>query len=70
VDTGLHAFGWSVDQAKDFMRSNTASSEVDIDAEVKRYCTWPGQATGGTLSLSVLYLSIPFIVIFVILCVL
>jgi uncharacterized protein (DUF885 family) len=46
VDTGLHAFGWSVDQAKDFMRSNTASSEVDIDAEVKRYCTWPGQATG------------------------
>jgi uncharacterized protein (DUF885 family) len=46
VDTGLHAFGWTVQQAKDYMTANTCSSETDIDAEVKRYCTWPGQATG------------------------
>ena len=44
VDTGLHAFGWSRQQAVDFMLENTALSEADIRKEVDRYITWPAQA--------------------------
>ena len=44
VDTGLHAKGWSKQQAVDFMTDNTALSAANIDAEVNRYMTWPGQA--------------------------
>ena len=44
VDTGLHSMGWSKEQAVAFMRENTALSDANIDAEVNRYITWPGQA--------------------------
>ncbi|BDW82447.1 hypothetical protein MACH24_18850 [Erythrobacter sp. Dej080120_24] len=44
VDTGLHSKGWSKQQAVDFMTENTALSAANIDAEVNRYMTWPGQA--------------------------
>ena len=44
VDTGMHALGWSRDQAVMFMRANTALSELNIDREVDRYISWPGQA--------------------------
>ena len=44
VDTGLHSKGWSKQQAVDFMLDNTALSPANIDAEVNRYITWPGQA--------------------------
>lgn len=44
VDTGLHHKGWSKRQAVDFMLDNTALSPGNIDAEVNRYITWPGQA--------------------------
>ena len=44
VDTGMHAKGWSRQQAIDFMKDNTALSEHNIEAEVDRYITWPGQA--------------------------
>ena len=44
VDTGLHAKGWSREQAIDYMRANTALGEADIVAEVERYIAWPGQA--------------------------
>ncbi|RPF72571.1 DUF885 domain-containing protein [Aurantiacibacter spongiae] len=44
VDTGIHALGWSRQQAVDFMRENTALSDANISAEVNRYITWPGQA--------------------------
>ena len=44
VDTGLHSKGWSKQQAVDFMLENTALSPANIDAEVNRYITWPGQA--------------------------
>ncbi|MGB7406437.1 MAG: DUF885 domain-containing protein [Pacificimonas sp.] len=44
VDTGLHAKGWSKQRAVDFMLDNTALSPANIDAEVNRYITWPGQA--------------------------
>lgn len=44
VDTGMHAFGWSRQQAIDFMKENTAKAENDIIVEVDRYIVWPGQA--------------------------
>ncbi|MCZ6829463.1 MAG: DUF885 domain-containing protein, partial [Gammaproteobacteria bacterium] len=44
VDTGIHAFGWSRQQAIDFMAHNTGLSHHEITAEVDRYITWPGQA--------------------------
>jgi uncharacterized protein (DUF885 family) len=46
VDTGIHAFGWSRDRAIEYMRTNTALSELNIVNEVDRYIGWPGQATG------------------------
>jgi uncharacterized protein (DUF885 family) len=44
VDTGMHAFGWSRQQAIDFMNENTAKTENDIIVEIDRYIVWPGQA--------------------------
>jgi uncharacterized protein (DUF885 family) len=44
VDTGMHAKGWTKEQAVAFMRDNTALSEANIDAEVNRYISRPGQA--------------------------
>lgn len=44
VDTGLHAKGWSKQQAVDYMAENTALSLHNIEAEVNRYITFPGQA--------------------------
>jgi uncharacterized protein (DUF885 family) len=46
VDTGLHAKGWTKAQAIAFMRDNTALSDANIEAEVNRYISWPGQALG------------------------
>jgi uncharacterized protein (DUF885 family) len=44
VDTGMHAFGWSRQQAVDFMLDNTALSVADINKEIDRYITVPAQA--------------------------
>ena len=44
VDTGIHAMGWSKEQAIAFMRDNSALSDANIEAEVNRYISWPGQA--------------------------
>lgn len=44
VDTGIHALGWSRQQAIDFMAENTALTLHNIEAEVDRYIVWPGQA--------------------------
>ncbi|MCH8684227.1 DUF885 domain-containing protein [Pedomonas mirosovicensis] len=44
VDTGIHAKGWTKEQAMDFMLENTALSRHNIEAEVNRYISWPGQA--------------------------
>jgi len=46
VDTGIHAMGWDKARAVRFMRENTALTEANIDAEVNRYISWPGQALG------------------------
>lgn len=44
VDTGIHAFGWSREQAIDYFREHTAMSDYNIKVEVDRYIVWPGQA--------------------------
>jgi prolyl oligopeptidase len=44
VDTGIHSLKWTRDQAIEFLKNNTASSEQDIASEVDRYIAWPGQA--------------------------
>jgi uncharacterized protein (DUF885 family) len=46
VDTGIHAMGWDKARAVAFMRENTALTDANIDAEVNRYISWPGQALG------------------------
>ena len=46
VDTGLHAMGWTRQQAIDFFLANTAKTAQDITVEVDRYIVWPGQALG------------------------
>lgn len=45
VDTGIHALGWSRQQAIDFMANNSPMSIVGIENEVDRYIALPGQAT-------------------------
>jgi uncharacterized protein (DUF885 family) len=44
VDTGLHAFGWSRQQAVDYLLANTPMSAVEVATEVDRYIAVPGQA--------------------------
>ena len=44
VDTGIHAKGWSRDQAVNYMSSNTALSLHEVNTEIDRYISWPGQA--------------------------
>jgi uncharacterized protein (DUF885 family) len=44
VDTGMHSLGWSRQRAIDFFADNTAKTLLDIENEVDRYISWPGQA--------------------------
>ncbi len=44
IDTGIHQFGWTREQAMDYLRSNAALSEHEITTEVERYIAWPAQA--------------------------
>ena len=46
VDTGMHALGWSMEQAVDYMLEHSAASRENVEGEVRRYVTWPGQAVG------------------------
>lgn len=44
VDTGIHSEGWTRAQAQQYLRENTALSDHEIETEVDRYISWPGQA--------------------------
>jgi uncharacterized protein (DUF885 family) len=44
VDTGIHAFGWTREQAVDYLASHTALTEKSVNDEIDRYISWPGQA--------------------------
>lgn len=45
LDTGLHAKGWTEDEAVAWAMANSARPESSIKSEVKRFLLWPGQAT-------------------------
>jgi len=45
VDTGLHAKGWTEQQAIDYFRANSSVPDAAIQSEVRRYLVNPGQAT-------------------------
>jgi len=44
IDTGLHRYGWSRQQAVDYLAGHTALSQHEVETEVDRYISWPGQA--------------------------
>ena len=44
IDTGLHEFGWTREQAMSYLREHAALAEHEITTEVERYIAWPGQA--------------------------
>ena len=49
VDTGLHHYGWTREEAEAWMQANTPLAENNITNEVDRYIGWPGQALGYKL---------------------
>ncbi|HEY9230011.1 MAG TPA: DUF885 family protein [Gemmatimonadaceae bacterium] len=49
IDTGIHQFGWTREQAMDYLRSHAALAEHEITTEVERYIAWPGQAVAYKL---------------------
>lgn len=51
IDTGLHTKGWTRQQAVDYMMRNTAWAEVDIQNDINRYISWPGQANAYMLGM-------------------
>ena len=44
IDTGIHRYGWSRQKAIDYLASHTALSTHEVETEVDRYISWPGQA--------------------------
>jgi uncharacterized protein (DUF885 family) len=44
VDTGMHAKGWTREQAIDYMNANSAAAQARTVAEIERYIAWPAQA--------------------------
>lgn len=51
IDSGLHTKGWTRQQAVDYMLANTAWPPVDIESEINRYISWPGQANSYMLGM-------------------
>ncbi len=44
IDTGIHAMGWTREQAQAYLAGNTALSLHEVSTEIDRYISWPGQA--------------------------
>jgi uncharacterized protein (DUF885 family) len=51
VDTGIHAKGWTQEQAVKFFMDNSPTPEGAIRSEIRRYTTSPGQATSYKLGM-------------------
>ena len=49
IDTGIHSQQWSRAQAIAYLTSNTSLSTANVEAEIDRYISWPGQALGYKL---------------------
>jgi uncharacterized protein (DUF885 family) len=45
VDTGIHAKGWTEEQAVSYMLANSSTPEAAVRSEIRRYTAWPAQAT-------------------------
>lgn len=46
ADTGIHWLGWDLEQARACFRDNSALAPHNIETELERYVSWPGQALG------------------------
>lgn len=44
VDTGIHALGWSRDQAIEYFMAQSSKTRHDVTVEIDRYIVWPGQS--------------------------
>jgi uncharacterized protein (DUF885 family) len=44
LDTGIHAKGWTLEEAMEYARRNSSSSDLTIRTEVERFAAIPGQA--------------------------
>jgi uncharacterized protein (DUF885 family) len=44
VDTGLHALGWTRQEAVDWLAAHTPMPRIEVESEVDRYISFPGQA--------------------------
>jgi len=44
IDTGIHQFGWTREQAMSYLRDRAPLAEHEITTEIDRYIAWPGQA--------------------------
>ena len=51
IDTGIHTLGWDRDQAVNYMLNNCGWSRFDIENEINRYISWPGQANAYMLGM-------------------
>ena len=51
IDTGLHTKGWTRQQAVDYLLANSAWPTADIESEINRYISWPGQANSYMLGM-------------------
>ena len=44
IDTGIHHYGWTREQAIEYLSRHTALSDREVGTEIDRYISWPGQA--------------------------
>jgi uncharacterized protein (DUF885 family) len=44
ADTGIHWMGWNLEKARSCFSENSALSPLNIEVELARYVSWPGQA--------------------------
>ncbi|XP_025080349.1 uncharacterized protein LOC112555951 isoform X1 [Pomacea canaliculata] len=49
IDTGIHYYNWTREQAVDYFLRYTTDSRAGVEVEVDRYITWPGQACAYTI---------------------
>jgi len=51
IDSGIHTKGWTRQQSVDYMMNNTGWAPVDIQNDINRYISWPGQANAYMLGM-------------------
>ena len=51
IDSGIHTKGWTRQQSVDYMMNNTAWAAIDIQNDINRYISWPGQANSYMLGM-------------------